>query len=205
METVMMRLALCVLAFLVAAAALAQPAPKVTVNVLDMTTLNALEESGYSFSEVIGGSKRSRTSDLYRQNSFYRDIADTVGRPLPHNQRTDQLPDEIPVGSGDIPDMVRLIRNFEDKGRRSDRDTKGGYFIRHLSNNSQYPYTIEYDGDEPRHFDTRWLNSTFGELKLIAIVNRMDKVFTASVGFCKIFNFQNFHKIYLQIHFTPIL
>ena len=37
------------------------------------------------------------------------------------------------------------------------------------------------------------------------IVNRMDKIFTASVGFCKIFNFQNFHKIYLQIHFTPIL
>ena len=78
--------------------------------------------------------------------------------------------------------MVRLIKNFEDKGRRSDKDTKGGYFIRHLSNNSQYPYRIEFDGDEPRHFDTRWLNSDFGEMRLIAIINRMDRVDFDSSG-----------------------
>jgi hypothetical protein len=71
--------------------------------------------------------------------------------------------------------MVRLIRNFEDKGKRSKNDTKGGYFIRHLSNNSQHPYTVEHDGDEPRHFDERWLNSKFGEMKLIAVINRMDR------------------------------
>ncbi|MEQ1753859.1 MAG: hypothetical protein ABL973_06975 [Micropepsaceae bacterium] len=171
-----MRRALCVLGFLMATVAMAQPATEITVNVLGTTTLNALEDSGFTFSEVISGNKASRTSDLYRQNSLYRDLADTIGRPLPHNTKTDQLPDAIPAGAGDIPDMVRLIRNFEDKGRRSDKDTKGGYFIRHLSNNSQYPYTIEYDGDEPRHFDTRWLNSPYAEMKLIAIINRMDRV-----------------------------
>ncbi|MFM9862846.1 MAG: hypothetical protein ACKVRO_04490 [Micropepsaceae bacterium] len=147
-----------------------------TVNVLDVPTLNALENGGFSLGEQLGGSRASATSDLYARNAFYKNLADTIGRPLPHDPRTDQLPQVIPPGAGDIPDMVRLIRNFEDRGKRSANDTKGGYFIRHLSNNSQYPYTIEYDGDEPRHFDQRWLASPFGAMKLIAVVNRMDKV-----------------------------
>lgn len=156
--------------------AAADPVTNITVNVLDTQTLNGLEGTGNSLSEALGGPAATTTADAYRLNVNYRSLADTIGRPLPHNARTDQLPDNIPSGAGDVPDMVRLIRNFEDKGRRSDKDTKGGYFIRHLSNNSQYPYAVEYDGDEPRHFDTRWLNSSFGEMKLIAIVNRMDKV-----------------------------
>lgn len=154
-------------------AAAAEP---VTVNVLDVPTLNALENGGFSLSEQLGGSRTSVASDLYARNPFYKSLADTIGRPLPHDARTDQLPQVIPPGAGDIPDMVRLIRNFEDRGKRSTNDTKGGYFIRHLSNNSQYPYAIEYDGDEPRHFDQRWLSSPFGEMKLIGIVNRMDRV-----------------------------
>ncbi len=147
-----------------------------TVNVLDVPTLNALEDGGFSLSEQLGGQRTSVTSELYARNAFYKSLADTIGRPIPHDARTDQLPLVIPPGLGDIPDMVRLIRNFEDKGKRSTNDTKGGYFIRYLSNNSQYPYTIEYDGDEPRHFDQRWLASPFGAMKLIGIVNRMDRV-----------------------------
>lgn len=146
-----------------------------TVNVLDIPTLSALEGSGFSLAEQLGGAPGSSTSDLYARNAFYKSLADTIGRPLPHDARTDQLPQVIPPGMGDIPEMVRLIRNFEDKGKRSANDTKGGYFIRHLSNNSQYPYTIEYDGDEPRHFDPRWLASPFAAMKLIGVVNRMDR------------------------------
>ncbi len=157
---------------LLASAAAAEPA---TVNVLDVPTLNALEDGGFSLSEQLGGGRATATNDLYARNPLYKDLADTIGRPLAHDTRTDQLPQVIPPGMGDIPEMVRLIRNFEDKGKRSANDTKGGYFIRHLSNNSQHPYTVEYDGDEPRHFDHRWLSSPFGAMKLIGIVNRIDR------------------------------
>ncbi len=157
---------------LLAHAAAAEP---VTVNVLDTVTLRTLEENGFSLSEQLGGAHTSTTRDLYASNAFYKSLADTIGKPLPHDARTDQLPPVIPPGMGDIPEMVRLIRNFEDKGKRSANDTKGGYFIRQLSNNSQYPYAIEYDGDEPRHFDPRWLNSRFAEMKLIGVINRMDR------------------------------
>ncbi len=54
-------------------------------------------------------------------------------------------------------------------------DLKGGFIIRRLVNNSQYPYAVEQDGDEPRHFDTRWLNSEFGFLKLVAHASRIDR------------------------------
>lgn len=158
------------------ATAVAQPAPAATVNILDPKLLSELESQGFTLSEQLGGTKATKTSELYQTNPHFKSLADTIGKPLPHDQGTDQLPAIIPPGSGDMPDMVRLIRNFEDKGRRSANDTKGGYFIRRLSNNSQYPYAVEYDGDEPRHFDTRWLNSTHGELKLIGIINRMDRV-----------------------------
>lgn len=159
-----------------AVAALAQPAPQTVVNVLDTPTLNALEASGFSLSEQLGGARASVTADMYKANALYRSFADVVGKPIPHDPGTDQLPIDISEGAGDIPDMVRLIRNFEDKGKRSTNDTKGGYFIRHLSNNSQHPYTVEHDGDEPRHFDERWLNSKFGAMKLIAVINRMDRI-----------------------------
>ncbi len=167
-----MRWTIALAAALIVRAAAAEPA---TVNILDVPTLSALENNGFSISEQLGGPHTSITSELYARNAFYKSLADTIGSPLPHDARTDQLPQVIPPGAGDIPDMVRLIRNFEDKGKRSANDTKGGYFIRQLSNNSQHPYMVEYDGDEPRHFDTRWLNSRFAEMKLIAIVNRMDR------------------------------
>ena len=38
--------------------------------------------------------------------------------------------------------------------------------------NSESTTLTQRDGDEPRHFDERWLNSKFGEMKLIAVVNR---------------------------------
>ena len=161
-------LALCLM--LCALNASAQPATRLVVNVLDTKVLNALEDTGFSLSEALGGTKVSQTAEMYRINPYYRSFADVIGRPLPHDPGTDQMPANIPPGSGDIPDMVRLIRNFEDKGKRSAKDLKGGYFIRHLSNNSQYPYAVEYDGDE------RWLNSKFGEMKLVGVVNRMDRV-----------------------------
>ncbi|MCB0309379.1 MAG: hypothetical protein KDD48_08405, partial [Bdellovibrionales bacterium] len=147
------------------------------VYVLDARTLNELENSGYSLAETLGHSTSiSQTKNLYHKVSAYRDFADTLGRPVPHDPKTDQLPEEIPLGYGDVPNMVQLIRGFEDKGARSSRDQKGGFFIRHLSNNSWYPYQIEYDGDEPRHFDPRWLYSKYAFMKLVAVVNRIDRM-----------------------------
>lgn len=159
-----------------AVAAAAQPAATPVVNVLDLPTLDTLERDGFGFAEQIGSAPAASTRALYDASPAFRSLADTIGKPLPHDPRTDQLPPTLPTGAGDIPDMVRLLRNFEDKGRRSANDSKGGYVIRHLSNNSQYPYAIEQDGDEPRHFDTRWLQSPYARLKLVAVVNRMDKV-----------------------------
>lgn len=161
---------------LLSATALAQPAPKIIVGILDTPTLNVLEDTGFNLSESLGGAKAATTAVMYASNPRYRSFADIIAKPLPHDAATDQLPSVIPLGAGDIPEMVRLIRNFEDKGKRSANDRKGGYFIRHLSNNSQHPYTVEHDGDEPRHFDPRWLNSKFGEMKLIGVVNRIDRV-----------------------------
>jgi hypothetical protein len=158
-----------------ASLAATQPATQPVVNVVDTASLNALDQGGFSFAEQIGARKAASTRALYDASPAYRSLADTIGKPLPHDTRTDQLPQRVPSGAGDIPDMVRLLRNFEDKGRRSANDTKGGFFIRHLSNNSQHPYTIEFDGDEPRHFDTRWLQSPLAQLRLIAVINRMDR------------------------------
>jgi hypothetical protein len=148
-----------------------------SVNVLDTKTLGQLESTGYSLNEALGlNGSVSQASELYKSNSFYKSVADTVGLHLDHDPKTDQLPAVIPALSGDIPTMVQSLRGFEDKGRRSEQDLKGGFIIRHLSNNSQYPYMVEHDGDEPRHFDERWLWSPFAFFKLIAVVNRMDRV-----------------------------
>lgn len=171
-----MRWIIAALSLLLCATVAAQPSRIAAVNILDTQVLNALEDSGFTLSEQLGGAKTSRTSEMYAANPLYKSFADVICRPLPHDPKTDQLPATIPQNSGDIPDMVRLIRNFEDKGKRSGKDTQGGYFIRHLSNNSQYPYAVEYDGDEPRHFDERWLNSKFAEMKLVGVINRMDRV-----------------------------
>jgi len=157
-------------------AAKAQPATKPVVNVLDVQTLNALERDGFGFAEQVGSAPAASTRALYDTSPAFRSLADTIGKPLPHDPRTDQLTQVIPTGAGDIPDMVRLLRNFEDKGRRSSNDSKGGFFIRQLSNNSQFPYVIEHDGDEPRHFDTRWLQSPHARLKLVGVINRMDRL-----------------------------
>ncbi len=145
------------------------------VNVLDPAVLAALEGNGFSLGEVLGGAPGTKAEELYRENAFYRSVADTVEQPLPHDPRTDQFLADIPPGKGDIPELVRLLRNFEDQGKRSDKDTKGGFFIRTLANNSNYPYSVEADGDEPRTFDGRWLSSPFAFLKLIAVVNRIDR------------------------------
>lgn len=151
--------------------------PQVLVNLLDTEVLSKLEENGFSFAEQLGGAKNeSQTFELFKGSEPYQSFANSIGQSIPHDKKTDQLPDAIPANFGDIPEMVRLLRNFEDKGKRSEKDLAGGYFIRHLSNNSQYPYAIENDGDEPRHFDYRWLNSKFGYFKLIAVVNRLDRV-----------------------------
>jgi hypothetical protein len=148
-----------------------------TVTIVDPQVLSNLESSDFSLGQALGGRKsESQTSKLYAGNGNYKAFADQVGAPLPHDPKTDQLPLKIPQGRGDIPELVRLIREFEDKGQRSPNDRKHGYYIRHLSNNSQYPYMVEFDGDEPRHFDYRWLNSDFGYFKLIAVVNRMDRM-----------------------------
>lgn len=147
------------------------------VELLQPADLDALEESGFSFGEAIGGNQHLRTTaELYAKNPFFKQLADQVSLPLPHDPRTDQLPKVIPPGSGDIPEMVRFIRHFEDKGSRGEKDAKGGFFIQGLSNNSQYPYRIEHDGDEPRHFDARWLNSMHARMKLVGVVNRMDRI-----------------------------
>jgi len=147
------------------------------VYVLDTGVLHELEGSGFSLNETLGVAKQlSRTSDLFKSNSAYRSFVDTIGKAVPHDKKTDQLPAEIPENSGDVPDMVKRLRGFEDKGARSDKDLKGGFIIRKVANNSQYPYLVERDGDEPRHFDTRWLNSEYGYMKLVAVANRMDRM-----------------------------
>lgn len=147
------------------------------VELMQPGDMDALEKTGYSFGEMIGGNQRLvSTAEMYAKNPFFKQIANQVSMPMTHDPKTDQLPAVIPPGSGDIPDMVRFLRNFDDKGSRGDKDTKGGFFIQTLSNNSQYPYRIEHDGDEPRHFDARWLNSKHAQMKLVAVVNRMDRV-----------------------------
>jgi hypothetical protein len=147
------------------------------VYVLDTKTLQSLESAGFSINETALGQAKSlgRTSELFKSSEAYRSFAETIGKSLLHDKKTDQLPDLIPEHSGDVLDMVRTLRGFEDKGARSEKDIKGGFIIRRVANNSQYPYAVERDGDEPRHFDTRWLNSEYGYLKLVAIANRMDR------------------------------
>ena len=50
-------------------------APKTVVNVLDPRVLNILEDSGFSLSEALGGSKTALTADMYKSNQLYRSFA----------------------------------------------------------------------------------------------------------------------------------
>src|ERR1700752_642539 len=84
----------------------AQPMRTTVVNVLDTGVLNILEDNGFSLAEMLGGAKKTTTAEMYASNQLYRSFADVIGRPLAHDARTDQLPETIPPGSGDIPDMV---------------------------------------------------------------------------------------------------
>lgn len=148
----------------------------VTVNLLNPQILGHLEGKDWSLAQALGDSgSLSRTSELYERSSRYRSFVEVVSKTIAHDPQSDQLPAVIPKGQGDVPEMVRLLRGFDDRGKRSDKDLKGGYFIRSLSNNSQHPYSVEFDGDEPRHFDARWLQSPHGFFKLIAVVNRLDR------------------------------
>src|SRR5262245_47233993 len=108
-------------------AAIAEP----VVYVLKTEILQQLESGGYSLNETLGGKKSiSRTADLFKTNSAYREFTEVISKTLSHDKKTDQLPDEIPEGAGDVPNMVKRLRGFEDKGARSDKDLKGGFFIR---------------------------------------------------------------------------
>jgi len=147
------------------------------IYILNVDTLEQIESSGFSLGEQLDQKANVRTTkDLYQKSPWYKSFVETIGKPIKHNLKTDQLPDIIPDDFGDIPDMVRLIRGFNDKGRRSSNDKKSGFYIHKLSNNSYYPYQVEYDGDEPRHFDQRWLYSPIATFKLVGISNRLDRV-----------------------------
>lgn len=149
----------------------------INITFTETSLLNHLEKEGFSFSTLLGEKKAFfNTANLYKTNSLYKSFVHSLGVPLNHDAVYDQLPTKIPNNSGDIPEMVRLLRNFEDKGARSNKDLTQGFKIRKLSNNSSFPYHIEYDGDEPRYFDYRWLYSPFAQFKLIALVNRIDKM-----------------------------
>jgi len=82
---------------------------------------------------------------------------------------------KFPENSGDVPDMVKGLRGFEDKGARSDKDLKGGFIIRKVANNSQYPYLVERDGDETQ---TLWYALAQFRVRLYETcghANRMDR------------------------------
>jgi hypothetical protein len=149
----------------------------------DPQFLQEVEDAGYSFAEVMGAQKAVSNFELYQRSSNFQKMANTISTPLQHDSKTDQLPKALPPSSGDIPEMVGFLRGFEDLGARSDKDLTSGFKIQTLSNNSQYPYSIEYDGDEPRHFDPRWLQSKFANFKLIGVVNRLDRM-DFDLNFC---------------------
>lgn len=150
---------------------------KPIIYILDSTILNKIENSGFSLAETMGHPQKiTTTQELYNKVTYYKNFANQIGKPIAHNSKTDQLPKVIPHGQGDIPEMVKAIRGIEDKGKRSDKDKKSAYKIQELANNSHYPYQLEYDGDEPRYFDIRWLYSPFAQFKLIGIANRIDRM-----------------------------
>jgi hypothetical protein len=145
------------------------------INVLRPNVLKKFEEEGYSFSELMDGQEFIKSNDqLYLKNKLYRDIVKSVGE-VDLVTKEGQLPSDLSNHMGDIPELVKALRGVEDKGKRSEVDSVGGYKIRQVSNNASNPYLVEREGDEPRHFDHRWLKSKFGVLRLVAVVNRIDK------------------------------
>ncbi len=133
------------------------------VNVLDPATLHDLESHGFSLGDLLGDGSLTKTSDLTKKSAGWRDVMQVIGSNLTHDKN-----DQLVSGSGDIPDLVSKLRGFNDQSHE--------YKITTPANNSAYPYLVERDGDEPRHFDPRWLSSEYGALKLVAVVNRLDRV-----------------------------
>ena len=64
-----MRWVLCIIGLLLCTLAQGQPAAETTVNILDTATLNDLEQSGFSLSELLGGNRQVHTSDIYGTNT----------------------------------------------------------------------------------------------------------------------------------------
>ncbi|MCB0414764.1 MAG: hypothetical protein KDD50_10550, partial [Bdellovibrionales bacterium] len=74
---------------------------KPIIYILDTDTLNKIESSGYSLSEMLGHTQQVvTTKELYEKVSTYKDFADQIGRPIKHDPKTDQLPKNIPSGYG---------------------------------------------------------------------------------------------------------
>lgn len=145
------------------------------LNVLNQAELNTIENEGYSFHQLLEGQgSASSNEELYNLNPYYRALVKSVG-DLDLTDKDGQLPKDLTNAIGDIPELVKALRGTEDKGKRSSADPVGAYKIRQVSNNASHPYLVEREGDEPRHFDHRWLKSKFGHFKLIAVVNRIDK------------------------------
>lgn len=154
--------------------------------VLDPVVLQHVQRAGFGLEATLGLSAPrhdlpapprvpASAARLAERSARYRAIADVLGQAIAHDPVTDQLPATLAAGLGDVPDMVRALRGFEDHGARSARDKTGSFIMRHLANNAAYPYRVESDGDEPRHFDTRWLRSPHARFDLVALVNRIDR------------------------------
>jgi len=99
---------------------------RILVDVKDPDTLKALENSGFGVAHVFEAHSNTNNLDtLYNQSELYRSFVHSIGKDIKHDPKTDQLPTIIPKNSGDIPEMVRLMRGIEDKGKRSSKDKKG--------------------------------------------------------------------------------
>ncbi len=149
------------------------------VNILDTDLLKEIELDFLNINQTLstqGLSNRisiENNKKLSDENKLYKIIINQIGdKETPHNQITNQVSAGLLPYYGDIPEMVQIFRGLLDQGG----DFRPPYKITKLANDSHFPYKVVSDGDEPRHFDHRWLFSEFARFRLVGIVNRLDKL-----------------------------
>lgn len=123
------------------------------IDVFSLPVLRALEQT-HRFGQMLGGTIAPSLAQLYNTNARYRSVADRL-----------------------IADLAFMRKQIV--GRV---DHSHGFVIRDMVYNSAEAYGKDREGDTPRQLNPAWFRSKFARFRLVALVNRPDKVDTDPDG-----------------------
>lgn len=125
----------------------------IVIDAFSLPVLRALEKT-HRFGAVLGGAPAVNLQKLGAANSRYASVTKRL--------------------TADLAFMRRQILGRVDRAH--------GFIIRDMVYNSAEAYATDREGDTPRQLNPTWLVSRFARFRLIAVINRFDKIDTDPAG-----------------------